>query len=133
MNSLRLYFAWLLAFVGMLISLYFSEILNIEPCELCWYQRICLYSLAVILGIAACKGKNLIIPYVLPVVIIGFLFALYQVLIQEIPGFNPIEFCGAHSNCHEKVEVGLGPISIPMLSAANFLLIGLFLRKNRLR
>lgn len=133
MNSWRLYLAWVLAFLGTLISLYFSEILQIQPCELCWYQRICLYSMALILGIAAFKGKDVIIPYVIPLTIIGLLFALYQVGIQEIPGFNPIDFCGANSNCHEKVEVGLGPISIPMLSAANFLLIGLILRKNRLR
>src|SRR5262245_58382863 len=41
--------AWIVATVATLGSLYYSEIANFVPCRLCWYQRICMYPLAVIL------------------------------------------------------------------------------------
>lgn len=126
-RSLELYLAWLLAFLGTLVSLYFSEVANHEPCHLCWYQRICLFPLAIILGIAAYKTFLDIARYVLPLVVIGFLFASYQIAIQEIPGWNPIDICGAGPSCSEKFYVGLGPITIPMLSAAAFFVIGVLL------
>lgn len=122
-----LYFAWLLSFIGSLLSLYFSDIRHFEPCHLCWYQRICLFPLVIILGMATYNGFRGIVPYVLPQVIIGLLFALYQIAIQEIPGWNPIDICGAGPNCAEKVPIGLGPITIPMLSATGFFVIGLLL------
>ena len=122
-----LYFAWLLATCGVLCSLYFSDVKNLEPCHLCWYQRICLFPLVIILGIAAYEGFLGIARYLVPQVACGFLFALYQIAIQEIPGWNPIDMCGAGPSCSEKISIGLGPITIPMLSAFGFLLIGFIL------
>jgi disulfide bond formation protein DsbB len=122
-----LYCAWFTATFGTMASLYFSEILNYEPCNLCWYQRIALFPVAIILGIATYRGFFGIGRYVLPQTVCGFLLALYQVAIQEIPGWNPIEMCGAGPSCSEKLSIGLGPISMPMLSAAGFLLISAFL------
>ncbi len=122
-----LYFGWLLACLGVLGSLYFSEIRHLDPCPLCWYQRIFLFPLAIILGIATYRSDRAIWLYCLPLAILGFLFATYQVTIQEIPGWNPIELCGSSANCAEKTDIGLGPISLPMLSAVNFVLISLAL------
>lgn len=126
-RNLELYLAWLLASLGTLLSLYFSEIRHLEPCHLCWYQRICLFPLVIILGIAAYNSFFDITRYVLPQVIIGFLFALYQIVLQEIPGWNPIDICGGGPSCAEKLYIGLGPITIPMLSAAGFFAIGFLL------
>lgn len=111
----------------MLLSLYFSDVKNLEPCHLCWYQRICLFPLFIILGIAAFRGFLGIVFYVLPQVACGFLFALYQIAIQEIPGWNPIDMCGAGPSCAEKILIGLGPITIPMVSAAGFFFMGILL------
>ena len=122
-----LYFAWLLALIASLTSLYFSDIKNLEPCHLCWYQRICLFPLVIILGIATFKGYNKIAIYTLPLTIIGFFFALFQIAMQEIPGFEPISICGAGPSCTEKVDIGLGPVTIPMLSAGGFLLLCILL------
>lgn len=116
--------AWLAVTFGMMLSLYYSEIKNIEPCHLCWYQRICLFPLFILLGIATYKGFHGIALYVFPQVVAGFILALYQVAIQEIPGWNPIDICGAGPSCSEKISIGLGPITLPMLSAFGFLLIG---------
>ena len=120
------YIAWLLAALASLVSFYFSDIRNLEPCHLCWYQRICLFPLVIILGIACWRGFYGIVAYVIPQVVIGLILALYQVGIQEIPGWNPIDICGAGPSCSDKVAI-LGPITIPMLSAIGFLVIGFFL------
>ncbi len=121
-----LYAAWLVVTLGMMFSLYYSVIKNIEPCHLCWYQRIALFPLFIILGIATFRGYTGIIPYVLPQVFFGFLAALYQIFIQEIPGWNPINMCGSGPSCSEKITI-LGPISIPMLSAFGFCVIAALL------
>ena len=52
----RLYAAWVVSLIATLGSLYFSEIRQFNPCILCWFQRICMYPLAVILGVAALTG-----------------------------------------------------------------------------
>lgn len=127
MRKYSLYFAWLVACMAMLGSLYFSEVRNIEPCHLCWYQRIVIYPLTIILGMAVYRGFIGIIPYVLPFVVIGILLSSYQVLIQEIPNWQPIELCGAGPSCADKIDIGLGPITIPMLSLGALLLMFTFL------
>ncbi len=122
-----LYFSWLITCIAFVGSLYFSDIRHHEPCHLCWYQRICLFPLIFILGIACYRGFRGIGIYVLPLVVIGLLFAIYQIAIQEIPGWNPIDMCGAGPSCSERVEIGLGFITLPMLSALAFLAIILLL------
>ncbi len=62
-----LYASWVVALVAMLGDLYFSEIRKFIPCELCWYQRILMYPLVLILGIATFQGdtrvKNMCSPW----------------------------------------------------------------------
>ncbi|MFN0065179.1 MAG: disulfide bond formation protein B [Chlamydiales bacterium] len=121
-----LYFAWLGACIGTMGSLYFSELAHMQPCNLCWYQRICLFPLAVILGVAAYRGFLAIARYVLPQVILGVFFALYQIALQEIPGWNPIDLCGAGPSCADRINI-IGFITIPMLSLGGFIIIGAIL------
>lgn len=118
-----LYAAWLLSCIAFITSLYFSDIRHHEPCHLCWYQRICIFPMIVILGVASYRGFLGIGLYVLPQIVAGFFFAIYQVGIQEIPGWNPIDMCGAGPSCSERMDIGLGFITIPMLSAVAFLMI----------
>jgi len=122
-----LYFAWLIATLGTLGSLYFSEIRHIEPCHLCWLQRICLYPLVILLGIGTCRADFSIAIYTLPQALIGTCIAAYQVAIQQIPGWEPINLCGAGPSCAEKIAIGLGPITIPMLSLLAYLTIVILL------
>ncbi len=120
------YIAWVLATFASLLSLYLSEIEMHIPCHLCWYQRICLFPLAIILGIASWRGFYGIVIYVIPQVVIGLLLALYQVAIQEIPGWNPIDMCGTGPSCSEKIAF-IGPITVPMSSAACFFALAILL------
>lgn len=118
-----LYIAWLCACLGMFGSLYFSEVRHFEPCHLCWYQRIFLYPLVFILGMALYNGFYAIIPYVMPLGALGLMTAAYQVIIQENPSWQTFELCGAGPSCLNKIDIGLGPITLPMLSAFAFLFI----------
>lgn len=70
MNRIRknaLYIAWVTVLLGMFGSLYFQYILHFQPCVLCWYQRIAMYPLVVIIGVGILKKDNgfcgLLCPY----------------------------------------------------------------------
>lgn len=131
MKKYGLYCAWLLSLISVLFSMYFSDVKHLEPCHMCWLQRIALFPLALILGVACYRGFLGISIYVLPQLILGFLIAIYQITIQEIPDFNPIDICGGGPSCSQKQLIGLGPITIPMLSATAFLLLILLLNYTR--
>ncbi|PIZ03752.1 MAG: disulfide bond formation protein B [Gammaproteobacteria bacterium CG_4_10_14_0_8_um_filter_38_16] len=122
-----LFFAWLISLIALLATLFASEILSWPVCPLCWYQRIALYPLVILLGIAAFKDDCHIIPYALPFPMIGFFFAAYQYLEQMIPGFSPINFCKQGIVCSTIHLKLLGFITIPFLSMMACLIMILFL------
>lgn len=131
LRNYALYFAWIIAVVALVVSLYSSEILEMPVCHLCWYQRIALYPLAIILGIAAYYNDHEIFKYTLPLSLIAMLLAFYQYLTQMIPGFSPIEWCGVGPSCaaiHFKL---LGFITYPLLSFSAALSITLLLLFNK--
>lgn len=127
-----LYFAWLIALIALMVSLYASVMLQMPVCDLCWYQRICIYPLVVILGIAAYCSDVGIIKYAIPLAIIGALFALYQYLEQMIPGFAPIALCGVGGpDCSQIHFKWLGFITFPFVSLIGCLGIIFFLFSAR--
>lgn len=119
-----LYYAWLVSCLGTLISIFYSYILNIEPCILCHYQRICLFPLTLILGIAAYRNDPSIKLYILPQTLLGLAIAIYQIYLQEIPGMQ-IDICG-HISCSTRILL-FSFITIPMASALGFCLIACLL------
>ena len=118
-----LYAAWLVAIVAMAGSLYFSEIRAFVPCTFCWYQRILMYPLVILLGIASYRGDKNIIPYALPFTLIGGGVALYHYMEQKIPGFGAPELCRAGVPCNVEYINWLGFITIPFLALTAFVLI----------
>ncbi len=131
MKKYGLFIAWLIALVAMIATLFAGEIMHWPICQLCWYQRICIYPLVILLGIAAFKNEKIITPYALPFPIIGFLFAGYQYLEQMIPGFSPIDFCTQDVPCSAIHLKLLGFITLPFLSMVSCVLIFLFLMLGR--
>lgn len=99
MKGYALYFAWVVALSGFFLSLFFGEVLNIEPCRLCWYQRIGIFPLALFLGIATYKNDRKIAIYCLPLVAFGGLFALYQSLSHFFPFLQSAALCGHSGHC----------------------------------
>lgn len=118
-----LYLAWIVSIVATLGSLYFSEVMEYIPCELCWYQRILMYPLTVILGIAVFKGETSIKSYVLPLSIFGGCIALFHYLQQKVPGFASIRPCKSGVPCNIDYINWLGFITIPFLALIAFTLI----------
>jgi disulfide bond formation protein DsbB len=127
-----IYLAWLQALVATLGSLYFSEIKHYAPCTLCWYQRILMYPLILIIAVGILlKDKN-IYKYVLPMSIMGILFAFYHILIQNkvLPGtFAP---CSLAASCERSYTGYFGFITIPIMSftAFNVITFSMLLFKN---
>lgn len=111
-----LFVAWCIALLAMSVSLYGSEVLHLSVCHLCWYQRICLYPLVLVLGVAVFRGDAAVVPYAIGLPIVGGVFALYQYLEQMIPGFAPIKMCVAGGDCSEIHFQWLGFITYPLLS-----------------
>ncbi len=136
LRDLGLYLAWMIAVIATSGSLYFSEVRHFIPCTLCWYQRILMYPLVILLGIASFRNDKRIIPYVLPMSLLGLAIATYHVLEQNIPGFGAPALCSAGIPCNVKYINWLGFISIPVLSLSAFSLVSIFLlvalRKTKL-
>jgi len=117
MKKFTLFIPWLIVCIATVGTLFFTEILHSEPCTLCWYQRVVMFPLAIILGIAAFRGAYRIIIYVLPLSLIGLGIATYQVVMIHF--FAKVPYCAA---CTLKV-VGPHPITFPGLSMLAFLII----------
>ncbi|MFD1738983.1 disulfide oxidoreductase [Bacillus salitolerans] len=118
-----LFISFAVSLIATLGSLYFSEILLFIPCELCWYQRILMYPLVFLLGIAVIRKEPFIIHYVLPLSIIGAGISLYHYLIQKVDilGENSIS-CGIVPCTGEYIN-WLGFITIPFLALTAFTII----------
>src|SRR3989338_1350997 len=71
-------FAFFVALVAMMGSLFYSEIAGYSPCKLCWYQRILMYPLVLVFLIAWLKKDKKVYIYALPVAVLGALIALYH-------------------------------------------------------
>ncbi len=123
MYSYGLYIAWLISLVATLGSLYLSEIMLFEPCKLCWLQRIFMYPLTILLGIACFKNDYKITPYALALSIPGGLIALYHYLEQKVPVIQAIAPCRIGVPCHLDYLDWFGWLTIPMMALIAFVLI----------
>ncbi|MDO8486761.1 MAG: disulfide bond formation protein B [Candidatus Curtissbacteria bacterium] len=116
--------AFVQAWMAVLGSLYFSEIAGLRPCLLCWYQRIPMYSSAVILAVAILRNDRKVYYYVLPLTIIGAAIAFYQYLLQMTPLATLVPaVCNAYESCSKIDFITLGFVTIPFLSLAAFLVV----------
>ncbi len=122
--------AWIVAMLATLGSLYLSQIAKLTPCEFCWFQRICMYPLSLLLGIAAFRGDTGIArKYFLTISIVGAALATYHYQLEHIAGEPTV--CGAAVPCDVAAFNIFGFISVPFLSLAAFLLITTLLLLGR--
>ena len=136
----RLYLAWVVALVATLGSLYFSEVRGFVPCVLCWFQRIAMYPLVFVLGVAAFRADLGGRVYALPLAVVGFAVAL----VQNLEGWGVIQtlkVCGVGQTtvgCDAKWPIfgdNLAAVSnvvtIPVLAMVAFALITVLLSWRR--
>lgn len=128
-----LFACWLLALVATAGSLFLSEVMDYVPCVLCWYQRIPMYALVVVLGVGLFSQDAGVVKYAKPLALIGLMLAMYHCLLYL--GFIPksIQPCGKGVSCADvKLELW-GFVTIPLMSLLAFwvVYVGLFLSEKK--
>jgi disulfide bond formation protein DsbB len=118
--------AWGVALLAMAGSLYFSEIAHYTPCTLCWYQRIAMYPLVFILGIAIVRRDSGIRIYAITLAAIGAVIAAYHWLLERFPELD-YGACQAGVPCTQKWFEEFGFVTLPFLALVAFSLIITFL------
>ena len=123
--------AWLIALTATLGSLYYSEVANYVPCKLCWYQRIAMYPLAIVLGIAALRRDLGVRRYVLPVVGVGAAISVWHYLLEHFPNLSGSASCDPAAPCTVRWVWEFGFISIPFMALGGFASIAALLLAAR--
>jgi disulfide bond formation protein DsbB len=103
-------------------SLFFSEVLGYPPCTLCWYQRIAMYPLAPILGIAAVRQDLSIRVYAWVLAGSGALISVYHYAVQWMPGLEATG-CALNNPCSAVFVREFGFVSIPFMALCGFVAV----------
>ena len=122
-----LFLAWLLALVSTLSVLFVGEVFGQTPCLLCWYQRIAMFPLAIILGIACLRDDAGVWRYALPLSLAGAVVALWHGLLYLGIVPKAIEPCGQGPSCISADMTILGGFPLPVLAFGAFVAISLLL------
>ncbi|HET9023471.1 MAG TPA: disulfide bond formation protein B [Burkholderiaceae bacterium] len=132
--------AWALVFAGWVVAtastlgaLFFSEVLELPPCLLCWYQRIFMFPLVLLLPIGLFPFDPKVVRYALPLSLLGTVVAAFHVLL--VAGVVPesVTPCSRGVPCSEVQIAWFGFVSIPVLAVLAFTLITLLLVVAHLR
>jgi disulfide bond formation protein DsbB len=109
-------------------SLFFSEIAHFVPCELCWYQRICMYPLSLLTLFAAAHGDYRMPRYLLPFCFVGGGVSVYHLLVEnKVVGQSQACLVSAPGGCGVKWINEFGYITIPTLALTAFALLAVVL------
>jgi disulfide bond formation protein DsbB len=129
-NEVNIWLAFLVAATATFGSLYFSEIAHFTPCRLCWFQRIAMYPLSVVLLVGAIRRDRAVRWYVAPLATIGLLIASYHTLIEWKPVFDTGACEATGPACTDVWFRQFGWVSIATMSIVGFLTILLLLFVN---
>ena len=102
-------------------SLYLSEVAGYVPCELCWVQRIFMYSLAVITTTAVLRRRDDVFTYAVPLAALGLLTSIWHVIVQRAPAAGVT--CDPNNPCSAIWVERLGFITIPVMAGTAFLVV----------
>ena len=104
-------------------SLYFSEVSGFTPCTLCWYQRILMYPLAVLITLGVMRRDDHLPHLVLPFSLLGQGVSVYHFLLQKTPYFGSPSSCGIGVTCSTVWIDWFGIVTIPLLAMVGFMVI----------
>lgn len=117
------YAAFTVALLATIGSLAMSEAFGLVPCVLCWYQRICMYPLVIIIGVGIARRDRSWPLTVLLLACIGWLIALYHSLLQWNVIPERLAPCVEGVSCITKQVNVLGFVTIPFMSLVAFSII----------
>ncbi len=105
-------------------SLFFSEIAGFIPCELCWYQRVCMYPLSILTLFAAIRGDFKLARYLVLFPVFGGGVAVYHILIENaVVGQSNACLVSAPGGCAVEWIDKFGFMTIPVLALTGFVLL----------
>jgi disulfide bond formation protein DsbB len=128
LEGYELWCVFLVASIATGGSLFFSEIAGFIPCELCWYQRICMYPLSIITLLAALANDRRVARYLLPLPLVGAGVSVYHLLVEN-GVVEQAKACliSAPGGCATKWIEEFGYVTIPVLALTGFALCFAFL------
>ena len=118
-----LWLAGLVAIASTLGSLYLSEIANLVPCKFCWWQRIAMYPLAILLPMAAYRKDARARLYAATFATVGAAIAAWHRFIQEFPQFDSGACSAIGPSCSSPLINMFGFVTIPYMALSGFVLI----------
>jgi len=119
--------AWLVATTATLAALFLSQVMDVAPCALCWYQRVFMFPLVLVLGSGLLADDRNVLRYAGPMAIAGWSVALFHWLL--VNGIVPATMtpCTQGIPCSRIDVEWFGFVTIPLLSLLSFSAIGLAL------
>ena len=103
-------------------SLFYSELMHFEPCRLCWFQRIAMYPIAFLSGLALWRRDRAIMWYIRLQAIVGAAIGAYHYLVQTLDILDGGS-CSATAPCTLRYVNEFGFVSIPFMAMCCFVLI----------
>ncbi|MET0645497.1 MAG: disulfide bond formation protein B [Pyrinomonadaceae bacterium] len=121
------YAAWFIALLATVGSLFFSEVMGLPPCAMCWYQRIAMYPLVLIIATGIVARDRRMRAYALPLCLAGLAVSVYHNLLYY--GVIPATLtpCSEGASCTEKQIEWFGFVTIPLMGLASFAAVALCL------
>lgn len=127
------YAAWLIATLASLGSLFFSDVMRMTPCTLCWYQRICLFPLTIVIAVGIVLRDVKLAAYSLPLAALGLGFSVYHNLVYYGVIPESLSPCTTGAPCTTRHIEWLGFVTIPSMSMGAFVLLLGSLVAHRMR
>jgi disulfide bond formation protein DsbB len=118
----ELWAAFVVAAVATGGSLFLSQVAGFVPCEMCWFQRICMYPLSLLLLFLAAHGDNRAARYLVPFPVIGGAVSVYHILIENHVVATPAA-CEVGAGCTVKWIDYFGYLTFPTLALTAFVLL----------
>jgi disulfide bond formation protein DsbB len=112
--------AWVVALLATVGSLFFSEVMGLPPCALCWYQRIAVYPLVLIIGTGIVLRDARVRAYALPLALAGLAVSIYHNLLYYNIIPETLTPCSEGASCTERQVEWFGFITIPLMGLASF-------------
>jgi disulfide bond formation protein DsbB len=126
LGNVAIWLAWSVALVATVGSLMYSEAFHYVPCRLCWFQRIAMYPLAVILLVGAIRREAVVKFYALPLALIGLVISIYHNVVQFFPSLEGGS-CDPLNPCSARTIEMFGFMDLPFMAGAGFIVIAVLL------